>query len=751
MVLESGVLLQNRYRIIEILGQGGMGSIYRAMDENLGVEVALKENLFTTEEYAKQFRQEAIILATLRHPNLPRVSDHFVIDGVGQYLIMDYVKGEDLRDLMERNLVIREADILDISIAICDALIYMHSRNPPVLHRDIKPGNVRISPEGTIYLVDFGLAKVVYQGQETSTGAKAMTPGYSPPEQYGAARTDHRTDIYSLAATMYAALTGSIPEDSLARTMDQVELTPIRDRNHQISQRTAKAIEKALQIHPNDRFQTVRDFKNELVSARKSFQPEDSEVHLLEIGKQRKRSQQDLIVSTNGELVHKDHHEQVGGSKLRSFLPNVNIAPRRFLREQFTKKQRRFFLSIGIGLFLVFLVLGISYLVNPAWLSDPDEVSPSAGLQGFEMGEGGSDSLAEESGLLETRTNEFDENKPVEAEVSKLTTTPNEDSLTETRLPFAGDSSTQGDSPTGSSTITPEMLQPDDALLTPLGGGSGQIAFASMRSGLPQVWLVNIDGTNLQQLTDLPTGACQPNWAPDGSRLVFISPCSEDLETYMGAALYIIDADGSNMVSFSIQGLGNFDPAWSPDGNRIAFSALREDERPQIWVRDLRSGGLQLLSESNYRDFQPSWSQMGSKVIFISTRQGPSQVWTMDSDGTNQERFSVSGDLKNSYPVLSPDGQMLIFTQSEGIGSVPRLKGVKFPDGASQEFFLFTQFGNPMREADFSPDGFWVVFEGWPDGVNHDIYLMSINGAELTQITRHSAMDFDPAWRPLLP
>ena len=95
MTLERGAFLHNRYRILEILGQGGMGSIYRAIDENLGVEVAVKENLFTTDEYARQFRREAIILANLRQTNLPRVSDHFVIDGQGQYLVMDYIDGED--------------------------------------------------------------------------------------------------------------------------------------------------------------------------------------------------------------------------------------------------------------------------------------------------------------------------------------------------------------------------------------------------------------------------------------------------------------------------------------------------------------------------------------------------------------------------------------------------------------------------------------------------------------------------------
>ena len=142
MTLERGTLLHKRYRIVEILGQGGMGSVYRAVDENLGVDVAVKENLFTTEEYARQFRLEAIILANLRHPNLPRVTDHFVIEDQGQYLVMDYIEGEDLRQRMERVGKLSEDEVIMIGVAMCDALSYLHSRRPPILHRDVKPGEM---------------------------------------------------------------------------------------------------------------------------------------------------------------------------------------------------------------------------------------------------------------------------------------------------------------------------------------------------------------------------------------------------------------------------------------------------------------------------------------------------------------------------------------------------------------------------------------------------------------------------------
>ncbi|RMF47191.1 MAG: serine/threonine protein kinase, partial [Anaerolineae bacterium] len=267
MTLERGALINKRYRIVEILGQGGMGAVYRAVDENLGVEVAVKENLFTTDEYARQFRREAVILANLRHPNLPRVTDHFEIPDQGQYLIMDFIEGEDLRQSMDREGQLPEAEVIILGMAICEALTYLHNSNPKIVHRDIKPGNVKITPDGRVFLVDFGLAKIVQSGQATTTGARAMTPGYSPPEQYGTARTDHRSDIYSLGATLYAALCGALPEDGLSRAMDQATLTPVRKHNPNVSRRLAAALEKALAVQPDDRFQTADEFRIALLNA----------------------------------------------------------------------------------------------------------------------------------------------------------------------------------------------------------------------------------------------------------------------------------------------------------------------------------------------------------------------------------------------------------------------------------------------------------------------------------------------------
>ena len=261
MPLLNQSLLYRRYRILAELGRGGMGAVYQAHDENLGVEVAIKENLFVSPEFAQQFRREATLLASLRHPSLPRVTDHFVIADQGQYLVMDFIAGDDARQrLKQQNGPLAEADVLRWARDILDALIYLHGRPQPVIHRDIKPGNIKLTPEGRAVLVDFGLAKVHDDTQATAAGAKGLSPGYSPPEQYGAGRTDGRSDLYALGASLYALLAGQPPPDSLERALGQQALVPLRLINPAVSAETAAAIERALAIKPEVRFPNAAAF-----------------------------------------------------------------------------------------------------------------------------------------------------------------------------------------------------------------------------------------------------------------------------------------------------------------------------------------------------------------------------------------------------------------------------------------------------------------------------------------------------------
>jgi serine/threonine protein kinase len=261
MALNEGDILRGRYRIDTILGRGGMGTVYKAWDLNLNIPVAIKENLDTSPEAQKQFNREAVLLATLAHPSLPRVTDYFLIPDQGQYLIMDFVQGEDLASMLARLGRLPEPQVLGWIGQIIDALAYLHSLPSPIIHRDVKPGNIKIRPDGRAVLVDFGIAKIYDANLATTIGAKAISPGYSPPEQYGGGETDVRSDIYALGATLYHLLTGKAPPESVQRVVSQDSMPPPRQINEEISPAVEDTIMKSVEIPTTRRFQNIEEMR----------------------------------------------------------------------------------------------------------------------------------------------------------------------------------------------------------------------------------------------------------------------------------------------------------------------------------------------------------------------------------------------------------------------------------------------------------------------------------------------------------
>jgi WD40 repeat protein len=274
MPLALDQVLHNRYRIVKLIGQGGFGAVYRAWDTAIHQPCAVKENLDTSPEAQRQFQREASILAGLRHPNLPRVTDHFFISDQGQYLVMDFVEGEDLQAMLDQHGSLPESQVLTWIGQVCDALVYLHSQPSPIIHRDIKPANIKICPGAQVMLVDFGIAKIYDPHLSTTVGAKAVTPGYSPPEQYGGGATDARSDIYALGATLYHLLTGQAPPESVQRMVGNVTLAAPRQLNSRISPITERAILKAMDVTTSRRFQHVVELHTALVQQAREVRPQ---------------------------------------------------------------------------------------------------------------------------------------------------------------------------------------------------------------------------------------------------------------------------------------------------------------------------------------------------------------------------------------------------------------------------------------------------------------------------------------------
>ncbi|HXM35388.1 MAG TPA: serine/threonine-protein kinase [Pyrinomonadaceae bacterium] len=270
--LAADTILQNRYRIVRPLGKGGMGAVYEALDLRLDATVAIKEAFSTDDHLRKQFEREARMLANLHHPSLPRVSDYFT-EGDRAFLVMQFIEGVDLAKIIVQQpgpfpleSVVAWADQL------LDALIYLHSRDRQVIHRDIKPHNLKLTPEGQIALLDFGLAKA--QGRHAGGGTSSAaifgyTRQYAPLEQIQDLATGPQSDIYALGATLYHLLTGVKPPDALTRAAALVQsrpdpLRPANEVHAAIGPEIAAILTRAMAQSPDDRYASAADFRNAL-------------------------------------------------------------------------------------------------------------------------------------------------------------------------------------------------------------------------------------------------------------------------------------------------------------------------------------------------------------------------------------------------------------------------------------------------------------------------------------------------------
>ena len=293
-MLSPDTLLKDRYVIIRSLGSGGQGHVYEALDKNLDSHVAIKEAILDHEDYRHAFSREARLLANLRHQIFPKVAEHFSQKNT-LYLVMEFIAGEDLEKLMkardnapfELNVALRWAD------AILDALDYLHNVNPedPIIHRDIKPGNIKLTARGEVVLLDFGLARGSAGEMSTMNSKRSVigyTPGYAPPEQslrhpiwtdslslsfpsqlkqLISQKTDAGSDLYSLAATLYRLITGVSPTDAPKRCLqvwsgNADPLLPADQIKPEIPRGLSNVLQKAMCLEREERFANAVDMRN---------------------------------------------------------------------------------------------------------------------------------------------------------------------------------------------------------------------------------------------------------------------------------------------------------------------------------------------------------------------------------------------------------------------------------------------------------------------------------------------------------
>src|SRR6266581_3506793 len=247
-------LLRNRYFILSEVGAGGFGWVYKARDIQSGDRlVAIKEVRLlglhpkAMLEATTAFQREASVLSQLDHPNLPRLYEHFQNPG-HWYLVMDFIAGETLEQYQSKapNGRLLLSEVLDIGLQLCIVLDYLHSQQPPIVFRDLKPANIMRTPTGQLYLIDFGIARYFKPGQAKDTVALGSL-GYAAPEQYGKAQTTPRADIYSLGAVLNKLLTARDPSEA------PFHFTPLRVNSYQSLSRLGILIEQMVEMDARKR------------------------------------------------------------------------------------------------------------------------------------------------------------------------------------------------------------------------------------------------------------------------------------------------------------------------------------------------------------------------------------------------------------------------------------------------------------------------------------------------------------------
>jgi len=262
-------ILHQRYLIVGQAGRGGMSAVYQAVDTQYGNHhVAIKEmsqgNLSTYEltEATARFQQEADLLGSLHHPNLPTIYDGFSEDG-RSFLVMEYIDGKTLLQMLKdtggRPLPV--AQVLDYAIQLCDVLMYLHSHNPPIIFRDLKPTNVMVKGNGHVMLIDFGIARFFKEGQEQDT-VFLGSPGYAPPEQHGTSQTNPRSDLYSLGATLHCCLTGRDP----FHAADRFAFPPVQQMNPLVPIELDQLIQRMVSLDEQQRPNSALEVRQTLLN-----------------------------------------------------------------------------------------------------------------------------------------------------------------------------------------------------------------------------------------------------------------------------------------------------------------------------------------------------------------------------------------------------------------------------------------------------------------------------------------------------
>lgn len=720
-----------QYQIRMVLGKGGMSTVYQAYQPSMDRIVAIKllpRAFMHDDTFLKRFQQETKTVARLEHPHVLPVYDTGEFEGL-PYIVMRYVSGGTLAQLIDTRLPDLDL-VVRVARQIGDALDYAHGYD--VIHRDMKPSNILLDEHGNTYLSDFGIARVA-QNQANLTGSRVIgTPPYIAPEMV---RSDDRVtgsaDQYGLGIIAFEMLTGRPPYRDenpmkvlMAHVLDPVP--SIRDINANIDSGIERVLQKVLAKTAAERYPNCRAFAQDLERAvrkvqegpatqipRRSSSMETQPRQVVQSPQPMKRtSPSNPSPSPRVQRPARMNSPQPMNRPDVIGTGQVEVSPARGVR----RPKRSGLGSSGTSCLVTLIAIGaiaVGVLLFVFILTDGN---PGELISSFQR------LTSSPSGPVGPVPTELLEDAPAED---------------------------------GAPQATAMALDTPDVVL-PAPGGGNRIAFASNRDGDFEIYLIDVNGSNLVQLTDNTGQDFDPTWSPNGGQIAYAFRPDDTADS----EILVMNADGSEVTPITDNGAADFDPDWSHDGEWIAFTSNRSGVFDLYIMRPDGSDVCQLTNDG-LNSLTPRWSPSGNRIGYharTANNRETSELYLIEVDTSNpcqevvqSEPFQLtSNNARDQWLDWSPDGQDVIYTSGQG-RPVGEQIIYRFNLEANETVAITDAAANDDDPV-WSPDGSLIAFDSDRDGNRFfDLYILDVASGEISQLTTDEADDVAPAWQPRPP